>query len=193
MMEQYLKITKFSDIQRKAPFNNKYLVPGFFPFYNIISEFISKNITQKFFKNEKRLRDFLKGNIMKLKYNFYKEEERLLQIVSKEIFTDESDNYKFVNEIINNLQIDLLLHDYINYFLNKNNEYNEYNEYIYTSLLENIDIDSNISFIENDEKDSKEEEIDDFYIQIIKQIINLKYKDETKIIIDNKENELNKF
>jgi len=188
ILEQYLENSKFSGLQGKACFNTKYLVPGFLSFYNIISEYITKNISQKFFKNEKELRDFLGEYAIKKTNNFHKEEARLLQIVSKEIIDDESDNYKFVNEVIKSIPIDLLLEDYINLFLSKNNECS-----IFT--FEDItDIDSNISSFDNDEENKKEEvDLDDFYVKIIRQIINLKYQDDSKIIVENEDNELNKF
>jgi len=187
MMQKYLSLTKITDIQNKAIFNNNYLIPGFLSFYNTISNFISKNITQGFSKNEKSFRDFLKGNTIKLKVKFHLEEVRLLDIASKEIIIDESDKYKFINEVINKCPSDLLLNDYINFFLNKNCEN------IYTIPLEEefIDIGSNISINENDNE--KGEEVDDFYMEIIKLIINLRYKDDSKIIFENKENELKKF
>ena len=111
-----------------------------------------------------------------------------MQIVCKEIIDDESDNYKFVNEVIKSIPIDLLLEDYINFFLNKNNEYT-----IFT--FEDIaDIDSNISSFDNDEENKKEEvDLDDFYVKIIRQIIDLKYTDDSKIIVENEDNEFNKF
>ena len=188
IMSQYLENSKYTGIQGKAIFNDKYLVPGFFSFYNIISEFITKNVSQKFFKNEKQLRDFLGEYAIKIKNNYYKEEARLLQIVNKEIINDESDNYKFVNEIIKSIPIDLLLEDYINHFLNNNTEYT------ILSLEDIFDIDSNISSFDNDEENKKEEaDIDDFYVKIIKQILNLKYKEDSRIMVENEDNELNKF
>ena len=188
MMEKFLNTVKITDIKKQAIFQNNYLIPGFLSFYNLISNFISKNITDEFFKNEKKLRDSLRGNITKLKYDFHLEEERLLDKVSNEIIIDESDNYKFINEVINECPSDLLLNDYINFFLNKNNE-NIYN------TIEDFsgDIESNISNIEYDEELTKEEEIDDFNLKIIKQILELKYTEGTNIIIDNKDNELKKF
>ena len=188
IMSQYLENSKYTGIQGKAIFNDKYLVPGFFSFYTIIYEFITKNVSQKFFINEKQLRDFLGEYAIKIKNNYYKEEARLLQIVNKEIINDESDNYKFVNEIIKSIPIDLLLEDYINHFLNNNNEYT------ILSVEDSVDIDSNISSFDNDEENKKEEaDIDDFYVKIIKQILNLKYKEDSRIMVENEDNELNKF
>lgn len=116
--------------------------------------------------------------------------------MNKEIITDESDNYKFINEVIkklNEFPSELLLNDYIYYFLRKNNENNETFK-TFEELLENA---SDISSIDNNEEIQKEEEIDnsndDFNMKIIKQIINLKYRDDTKIILENKDNDFNQF
>ena len=77
-------------------------------------ELINKSIRdEEFFKNEKKLRDSLKGNIIKLKYNFHLEEKRLLELVTQEIIKDESDNYKYINEVIDKCPSDFLLNDYI--------------------------------------------------------------------------------
>ena len=199
MMKKFLNSLTITDIQRKAKFEAKYLVPGFFSFYYSISNFISKNIAQNFFKNEKKLRDALKGSITKLKNNFHLEEANLLDILYKEIIADEKNIYKFINEVINECPSDFLLNDYIYYFLNKNSEN------INITSEEPIEIDSNISSIQNDEEDEKEDEKEvraekakkegfyDFYVIIIKQIIDLKYKDETKIISENNGNEFKKF
>ena len=187
IMDKYLNSMKITKIQNKATFQSNYLVPGLLSFYDTISNFISKNITEKFFKNEKKLRDSLKGNIQKLQNDFHSEEAKLLDIVSEEINTDESDNYKFINEIKEKCPIDLLLNDYINYFLNKNNDN------IYIVIEDFSENESNISNIENDEEEKREEEIDDFNLKIIKQILELKYKKETKIIIDNIDDEFKKL
>ena len=193
IMEKYLNSVEINDMQNKAIFKNNYLVPGFLSFYNTITNFITKNICQDFFKNEKKFRDFLKGNIIKLKFNYQTEQSRLLEIVYKEIISDESDNYKYINEVIDKFPNDLLLNDYINYFININKE--NINE----TLEELLDVESNSSF-ENDDEEIKEEvikeegeELIDFYTKIIKQIVDLKYKEDTKIIEQNKDNELNKF
>ncbi len=85
------------------------------------------------------------------------------------------------------------MNDYINYFLNINS--NE--TFLSTIEREREDlseIGSNTSNFEDDEQNIiEEEENDDFYQKIIKQIIDLRYKDDTKIIINNKDNEFNKF
>ena len=193
MMEMYLDSVKFEEIQGKASFQSNYFIPGFLCFYNLISNFISKNITESTYRNEKKFRDYLKGNIPKLKNDFLLEEERLLDIVCNEINTDESDNYKFINEFANKCPNEYLLNDYINYFLNINS--NE--TFLSTIEREREDlseIGSNTSNFEDDEQNIiEEEENDDFYQKIIKQIIDLRYKDDTKIIINNKDNEFNKF
>ena len=191
MMKKYLKSVKITDIQRKATFKTNYLIPGFYSFYHNISEFISKNISQRFFKNEKKLRDSLKRDI-KLIYNFHLEEENLLKKLSAEIIADESDIYKFINEEINNCPSDILLNDYINYFLEKNN-----NEFKIIPPEDYKEIKSDTSDFENDEEEEKEDEKinenNSFYVEIINRIISLKYKVNSKIITENKGKDYNKF
>ena len=182
MMKQYLNFAKITDIQKKSTFMSNYMLPGFFPFYNMISEYISKNIAQEFFNNEKKYRDALKG-LIKLESNFHSKEAELLHEVKKEIFDSESDNYKFIKKVINKCPCDLLLKDYINFFLNKNIEQN-------TILEDFSDIKSNSS--ENDEEKKKNEK-NDFYFKIIEQMISIRYKDDTNIIKDNKDIEFNIF
>lgn len=191
MMEKFLNITEIKEIQKKAEFKTNYLIPGFFPFYDNISKFINKKISDLFSKNEKRLRDCLKGNIIKLKNSFLLEETRLLDKVREEIKIDESDNYKFINEVIEKCPSDLLLNDYISYFLDKNYDIN--NTYLNRTIEELSEIDNNSSNNCNIEEEIEENYIDDFYLKIIKLIIDLKYKEDSKIIINNSDNEFNKF
>ena len=192
MMEKYLNIVNITDIQKKAKFKANYLVPGFLSFYDKISSFISRKISESFFKNEKKLRDTLKGNIIKLKNGFLSEEEELLNKVRKEINFDESDDYRFVNSLSNKFESDLLLNDYINYFLDKNYEKNNLNLCETIGDLSEIEK-TNSSFNENDENEVEENETDDFYLKIIKLIVDLRYKKDSKIILDNKDNEFDKF
>ena len=191
MIQRYLDLVKIPEIQKKATFKKNYCIPGFLSFYDLISKFISKNVTEKFFKNEKKLRDSLKKTPT-LKRNFDLEQEKLLDILSQEIITDESNNYKFINEVYNKCPSKLLLKDYINYFLDKNNKNNEIIDMEYEEK-ELSDIESNKSISEYDEEQEKIEEIDDFYMKIIEQIIALRYKENTDIIEKNKDNEFNKF
>ena len=193
MIQEYLNSVKIEDLENKAIFDNRYLVPGFLSFYKNISDFISKNVTKKFFKNEKKLRDLLNGNIIKSKDYFHSEEARLLDIVISEIIKDESDNYKYINKVINKCPIDLVLNDYIYYFLSKNYEKKE----IVKTFEEFFENESNMSTFENNEEFQKEEEIDDsvdfFNMKIIRHIIDLKYKEDTEIMKNNTNKEFNKF
>ena len=192
MMEKYLNFSKIDNIQKKSNFTADYMIPGFYPFYVRISEYLKNNIAQNFFNNEKKFRDSLKGFI-KLKLNFHIKEAEFLQEVSNEIFDNESDDYKFIKEVVNKCPYDLLLKDYIKYFLNKyNNEKN-----ISFEDEEVSDIKSNLSNVENEGDDGEEEIIQDnncdFEEEIIEQIISIKYKDESDIIKSNEDKEFNKF
>ena len=191
ILKIYLDTIKIKDIKKNAIFEQNYLIPGLLSFYDLISNFISKNIVEKFFKNEKKLRVALKGDSFILKSEFHKEEDSLLNIVIEEIKSnDESDDYKFINSIIEKCPYNLLLNDYIIYFLNKYYYNNEKITKIFDELSEN---ERDISSNEEDEEDPKEDEVDNFYEQIIKKILDIKYQDNTEIIKMNEGKEFNKF
>ena len=95
--QKYLDFIEITELQNKASFKTVYYVPGFLSFYQIISNYISKNISENLIKNEKKLRNeniAKKVNAIKLKYNYHLEEKNLLDKLSKEINSDESDTLK---------------------------------------------------------------------------------------------------
>jgi len=89
-----------------------YKIPGFNNFYKNISNYINQNITLDYFNNEKRIRELFKGNI---------EQEK---------------NNSFEFEIINKIPPYLILKDYINYYLDKNNSKDGMNCKLIQLLLE---------------------------------------------------------
>ena len=111
-----------------------YNIPGFFNFYINISNYINKNISLDYYKNEKRFRDLLEISFEKNK-DFHEKEESLLSSVYQEIKKD-----KFIFEIIyeNKIEINLILQDYITYYLQKykNKDKIFKNDDIYHKLIE---------------------------------------------------------
>ena len=91
-----------------------YKIPGCYNFYEHLSNYISKNISVEYLKNEQKLREYLGRNIEKVKQDFHKKEERLLSEVYDEINKD-----KFIYDIISIIPTDLMLKDYITYFVKK--------------------------------------------------------------------------
>lgn len=92
--------------------------------------------------------------------------------------------------MIDKCPYDLLLKDYIKYFLNKYNENN-----IFLEDVSVIDIKSSLSSVEDDEEEKIKEDDDnyDFEEEIIEEIIAIKYKNDANIIKENEDKEFNKF
>jgi len=114
-------INKFLDeitLEKNTKYNPKFLfnynIPGFYNFYIYISNYINRNITLSYFNNEKNIRELLKPNYEKIK-DFHEKEESLLSNAYKEI---EKSN-KFIFDIINKIDKDVIFQDYITYYLQK--------------------------------------------------------------------------
>ena len=100
------------DIAKNEPkFSFKFMIPGFYNFYKNISNYITKNIYVEYFNNENNLRSYFgKNEIVK----FHEKEEILLNNLYDEISKD-----KKIFNIMNEISPDLILRDYITYFLEK--------------------------------------------------------------------------
>ena len=59
----------------KFLFNNK--IPGFYNFYKDLSDYLTKNITEEFFNNEKKLRDYSGDKPENAKNKFHEKEKEL--------------------------------------------------------------------------------------------------------------------
>ena len=127
----------------------KYNVPCFYNFYIYISNYINKNIVVSFFNNEKKLRELYKNDLHQLK-DFHDKEVILLDCVNDSI----RDN-KFILEIIDKIPYDLILKDYITYYLQK-----------YRNSVDIYDI-------------------NDIYHQIIELMLKIRFNDENPIIKGN--------
>ena len=109
-----------------------YNIPGFYNFYQNISDYINKNITINYFNNEKKLRELFKPTFEKIK-DFHDKEESSLSNVYKEFEKDEFifDNAKKIDE-------NIILIDYITFYLQKykNRDGIYRNDDIYHKLIE---------------------------------------------------------
>ena len=115
IIDKYLdQITIEKNKKYEPKFLFNYNVPGFYEFYVNISDYINKSISILYFINEKKFRELLKISYEKQK-DFYEKEEYLLSNVYKEV----EKNSKFVLEFINKIEINLILQDYITYYLQK--------------------------------------------------------------------------
>ena len=113
-------------------FNINYLIPGFYKFYEHLTDFISNNIAGDYRQNENKLRKFIKGDIIEVEKRFHKKEKDLLNLLHQEIRKN-----KMIFSIISENKIDfnLILRDYITYFLLKYCKEIKLNEEIYHNFI----------------------------------------------------------
>ena len=111
----FLKEIKLDNKKYEPKFVSNYRVPGFYNFYKKLSNDISKDINVEFLDNENYLRkpnDI--SNIDKIKRDFHEKEEELLNKVLDMIKQD-----KLYCDLVNEINPDLILNDYIIYYLKK--------------------------------------------------------------------------
>ena len=108
-----------NDKKYKPNFLSNYQIPGFYNFYKKLSDSLTKDISTKFFNNEKKLRDIDldlddKPNITKEIEDFHEKEDELLKKVIEIIEKD-----KLYKDFLNRITPDLILKDYITFYLEK--------------------------------------------------------------------------
>ena len=132
-------------------FLSNYKIPGFYNFYKFLSDYINKNITIEYFNNEKKLREYVKSDAEKQKIEFHKKEEDFLSSVYDTISED-----KYIFDTIKKIPDDLVLKDYITYYLDKNNSDNSRNEINHQiiELLLNLRFNEKNEIIKNNRDDS---------------------------------------
>ena len=117
--KKFLNQLKYDDDKTYEPkFKTNYRIPGFYNFYKKLSIYLNKNITNDYLNNEKKLRNIdlsQKTNITKEMALFHENEENLLQKVLKEIEID-----KLYYDLLKRVAPDLILRDYIIYYLENN-------------------------------------------------------------------------
>ena len=167
MIETYLNYIKIEksekNINLKPKFALNHLIPGFYNFYKILSDFINDNIRNDFIKNEKKIRFYLNMNKFDIKQNYYKKEEDFLSLTYHEI-----ENDKFVSEFINKIPSNILLYDYITFFLT---------EFDSDKGFENIFNYNNVS-----SNDCKHE--------LINLLLNIRFNESKKVVEKNKNDSL---
>ena len=123
------------DVKRdyKPKFLYNYKIPGFYNSFKNLSVYINKNIIIDYFNYEKNLRKYgTKVNIKKKKNEFYENEKKLLSIYIYDfLITDE----QFLFENIENIDINIILKDYISFYLDKYNIKSEANNNLIELLL----------------------------------------------------------
>jgi len=98
----------------KPKFLFNYKIPGFYYFYTNLSYYLNKDITSEFFNNEKKLRDYNRDKPFNVKNIFVGKEKELLDKVLEKISQD-----KLYFGLINKITPDLILKDYIIFYLEK--------------------------------------------------------------------------
>ena len=115
---KFLKEIKVDNDKKYEPkFLPNYRIPGFYNFYKKLSDYLTMNISPEFLENEKNLReiDFSEDpNIPKEIEDFHEKEEDLLKKVKEAIEKD-----KLYKDLIDKVTPDLILKDYISFYLEK--------------------------------------------------------------------------
>ena len=180
--EKYIKIIKYDKDKKYIPkFNMDFVIPGFYNFYQELSNYINLTIIRDFSQNEKRLRYFLKGDGDKVIEKFHEKENIYLKEVNQYLMKN-----SFVVNLINKIPIDLILNDYITFYLLKNNPkiknqlYNDNNHKLINLIL-------NLRFNKNNKiiKDNENNQIKIILIKIIWLESNKKYIDNILRIFNN--------
>ena len=115
---KFLKEIKVDNDKRYKPkFLSNYRIPGFYNFYKNLSDYLTKDISPEFLKNENNLRDIDLSedpNIAKEIEDFHEKEDDLLKKVMETIEKD-----KLYKDLIDKITPDLILKDYITFYLEK--------------------------------------------------------------------------
>ena len=116
-------------------FDLNYLIPGFYNIFRKLSNIISKNYSDSFMKNEKKLREFYKGNKEDAVSYFNDTESEIIEQLFETLKNDENKNiYNMINII--RKHENLILDDYITFYLDKyyNNNTNSISNSCYLSF-----------------------------------------------------------
>ena len=131
----------------KSKFAFNYYIPGFYNFFEDISNYINNYIYSNYFNNEKNLRKFQNKIIGQIN-KFDVIEEKLSNKALEEV----CNNHQFILNMIDYIPDELVLNDYLTYFLQKyKNKKDIYN-------------------------------VDDIYHNIIKLFIKIRFTQENKIL-----------
>ena len=91
-----------------------YKVPGFYNFYKILSDYLNKNISKDYFNIEKKLRNDSINESKNIKILFHEKEKELLNKTFEKI----KQNILYF-DLINKISPDLILKDYIIFYVEK--------------------------------------------------------------------------
>ena len=150
-----LKVDNEKEYQPKFLFN--YKIPGFYNFYKELSDYLTKNITSEYFNNEKKLRNYSGDKPKEAIGLFHENEKDLLDKVTQRIYQDK------LFDLLNKITPDLILRDYITFYLDK------YIHIYSEGLLKAIELLLSLRFSEEIEiiKQNKNNEINIIILKII--------------------------
>ena len=118
MVIQYIEKIDFENNDYKPKFILSFIIPCFIELYANLSDFIIKDIRNDFFKNEKMLRNFSfnkkNARVSDTKEAYDKKEKYLISKTFEKLEKD-----KFFYEFVKRIPSNLILNDYITYFLIK--------------------------------------------------------------------------
>ena len=143
---------KNNNLNCKFLFN--YNIPGFYNFFIFLSNYINKNIASGYFITEKKIRKLRENDYTKIS-ELHEKEESFINLVIKEI-SDKSISDAIEKIIEEKPEDDIILKDYITYYLSK---YRKISDSIY--------------------------KIDDIYHKIIYILLKLRFTDDNEIIKSN--------
>ena len=133
LIEDSLDMITYDDKKKLNPkFLYNYKIPGFYNSYINLSKYINDNIIVDYFNCEKNLRKYeAKANKEKKKNEFFKKEKELLSSVYDYI----TNNDKFLFDNIEKIDTNIILKDYISFYLEKYDLKNEINNNLVELLL----------------------------------------------------------
>ena len=91
LKKEALKLIKIENKIYEPKFLFNYKIPGFYNFYKNLNYDINNNISVEYFNNEKKLREYFDDEPEKMKKEFHKNEELLLNL----LIEISQDKYKF--------------------------------------------------------------------------------------------------
>ena len=169
-MLKEIKIDINKKYEPKFLFN--YKIPGFYNFFKEISDYLDKNISNEFLKNEKKIIDINdidydeNTNKITIIKDFHENENDLLNRALREI-----ESNKLYKDLINKIKPSLILNDYITFYLEKSFCFYSESFYNIISLL----LDIRFSNEKNIIKQSRENSIDEVIIKMMWIEANNKY------------------
>ena len=133
---KYLKMQFLNEIKKEndnvyePKFLFNYKIPGFYNFYKKFSEYLDKEIISAFFINEKILREYFDNKPEIIMSDFHDKEKELLNKVLENLKND-----RVYFDLLNKITPDLILEDYITFYLEKHLDFYSKDLYKIIDLL----------------------------------------------------------